>query len=182
MNSTVERPARIRRRRLGSTIAVAALVLSSLALGATAANAYATTGCHLDPQAYDVDSAFYAPEIDASVAAWNSATDANMYASASAGLKVFAQNDGNTGYDGKATWQCTAFGVNRTSQAWFNLYYSYPQNQRRSVWTHELGHVMGLHHSGVANSIMNSVSTYTYTNFGTYTPRPDDIAGMNSVY
>lgn len=182
MNSTVERPARSRRRRIGGTIAVSALVLSSVVLGATAANAYATTGCHLDPQWYDVDSTFYAPEIDASVAAWNSATDANMSANASAGLKVFAQNDGNTGYDGKSTWQCTAFGVNRTSQAWFNLYYSYPQNKRRSVWTHELGHVMGLSHSGVANSIMNPVSTYTYDNSGTYTPRPDDISGMNSVY
>lgn len=88
------------RRR--AALAIVALVVTSISVGAPAASAYTKTGCRLDPQIYDIDSSFYAPEINASVSAWNSSSDAAMTFDAAAGLKIFARNDGNTGYDGKS--------------------------------------------------------------------------------
>lgn len=45
------------------------------------------------------------------------------------------------------------------------------------VLTHELGHALGLDHTGVANSLMNPFYTEAFSG-----PQADDIAGMRAIY
>jgi hypothetical protein len=45
------------------------------------------------------------------------------------------------------------------------------------VMAHELGHALGLEHTGVANSLMNPFYTEAFSG-----PQADDIAGMQYIY
>lgn len=52
----------------------------------------------------------------------------------------------------------------------------YTANQKRAVFTHEIGHALGLAHVGSASAIM-----YEYVT-SLFTPQSDDIAGVNNLY
>jgi predicted Zn-dependent protease len=54
-------------------------------------------------------------------------------------------------------------------------------NGRRAAFGHEVGHGLGLGHSTGPSAMM--YATYSFwTIYGTYTPRPDDVAGINYLY
>jgi len=69
---------------------------------------------------------------------------------------------GDIHFDTAETWKTTWGGSG------FNIY---------QVLTHELGHALGLDHTGVADSLMNPYYTEAF-----HGPQADDIAGMQYIY
>lgn len=63
-----------------------------------------------------------------------------------------------------------------TAETW-KLGFGGPGIDIFTVMAHELGHALGLSHTGVANSLMNPFYTEAFSG-----PQADDIAGMQSIY
>jgi predicted Zn-dependent protease len=94
----------------------------------------------------------------------------------------YGDNAGPSGYAGRTTWTCLG-GAYLGANVTINPYYanSYNTAKRRAVWVHEFGHALGLDH-GPSNALMNTCAPCVYENYGYYFLRPDDVAGMNSIY
>lgn len=98
---------------------------------------------------------------------------------------VFTNNQGQNGYDGWSDWSCWPvthymIGANVT----LNPYYTdaYSSLKKRAVWTHELGHGLGLNHSAYDWAIMFHCAGCVYDTYGYYAPRSDDQLGINAIY
>lgn len=72
---------------------------------------------------------------------------------------------GDMHYD---TGDCWEAGFDGTGDGCFSIY---------QVTAHELGHALGLEHTGVPGSLMNPFYTEAFTG-----PQADDIAGMQFIY
>lgn len=178
----------IRRYLALCAAAVVAFGLAGLHAMTTAepAQAYTTTGCKW-PGGVTVranQTATYQTALTGGVAMWN-ATDAVVSWSASSGsITTQVAHYGNNGYEGYASWTCS--GATTTGcHAYVNTYYtsSFSTNftRLRVLWTHELGHCLGLGHSGGTNAIMYTAPSSAYF-AGRTTLGPDDLAGINSIY
>ncbi|MFI6761996.1 matrixin family metalloprotease [Micromonospora sp. NPDC050417] len=72
--------------------------------------------------------------------------------------------------------------------AFLNTAYTdgYPAQGKQSVYAHEIGHFLGLGHTGVGPCVsyplMLSGYATRYGSCGIYAPRSDDINGINGIY
>lgn len=174
-------------RRIMATIALAAATSLAVLSVPTAANAYTTTGCHWNSSSTinykNNGSGSYTSIITNSANSWDSGTPLYLQSTANAALVVYQTNAGNSGYEGYTTWYCSG-GITSGTSSYANTYYtaSYPTNKIRAVLTHEIGHALGLNHSGVAGAIMSSSAGGEYDTYGHYTPQTDDKNGINAIY
>lgn len=111
-----------------------------------------------------------------------------------ANLTVANGNFGDSGFDGimKSTTSaipgCSRDHWTSTAFAWLNTHHTktYSYAKRRSVFTHEVGHALGLAHNERGRcSTLAVMHPSTYTRFdvcGISTVRSDDIRGINSLY
>lgn len=92
-------------------------------------------------------------------------------------------NYGATGwsaYCGNFYW----YGYITDSNIQWNSYYmdDYSNDKRWSVCCHELGHSLGLNDSGTDPVLMNGYDSSRYDFYGIYSPRDDDVDGINDHY
>lgn len=175
-----------RRAKLVSAGAVVALVLASF-IPASAASAYTKTGCKWSSSTVrwngeNIGSA-WSPSAVSAALSWANYSDVNgMTTTSSAVMYGYEDNAGPSGYAGRTTWTCLG-GAYLDANVTINPYYanSYNTAKRRAAWVHEFGHALGLDH-GPSNALMNTCAPCVYENYGYYFPRPDDVAGMNSIY
>lgn len=164
---------------LGLLFAAAAIVVPG-----AAASAYTLTGCSWGPYGNNVTWLNQAPSGDyyntgtSAGYSWAANTDINGMSPSNGLLVGYTDNKGANGYDGWTTWGCNG---NRTTYANATLNPHYMDSKsyaiKKTVWLHELGHALGLNHSG-SNAVMYSCAACT--GFGW--PQSDDINGMNSLY
>ncbi|MBC9953639.1 matrixin family metalloprotease [Leucobacter sp. cx-42] len=111
-----------------------------------------------------------------------------------ANLTVANGNFGPTNFDGvmkSATNYlpgCSSGNWTSTAFAWLNTFHtdSYSYNKRRSVFTHEVGHALGLAHNELGScssmAVMHPRTYDRFTKCGISTVRNDDIRGINNLY
>jgi predicted Zn-dependent protease len=103
-------------------------------------------------------------------------------------ITVQANNYGSTGQDGVSYLICDqitgAFGPGTTSN--WNTYYTdgYSSAARQSVMVHELGHAIGLAHTGGSPCSIPIMypSSERYSSCGYINPQQDDVNGVNYIY
>ena len=179
-------------RLIAALVAVVVGVALSF-VSVSPASAYSLTGCRWATPNVSLRNQMpagpYYSAAGGAIANRSSATDVNLAvtASTSAALSIQLSNKWNNGYDGWTTWSCV--GARYTNAvATLNPYYTdvFSGQKRQGIAAHELGHALGhalgLHHSGINSAIMWTSPAYVYNTYGYYQVRPDDIAGMNSVY
>ena len=176
---TMARSQKVTASILGLVLAMGGVLLSS-----SSASAYTTTGCSWGPYGSNVTWLNNAPAGDyynsgsAAGYSWAATTDINGMAPTNGLLVGYTDNKGANGYDGWTTWGCNG---NKTTyaNATLNPYYvnSKTYASKKTVWLHELGHALGLNHSG-SNTVMYMCPACT----GFSTPQADDINGINSLY
>ncbi len=185
---TSEPPARRRVSRIAIAVAAIFLLFIANTLLASAVAAYTTTGCKWTngpgvTYRFNMGSGTNQTQAQQALTVWSTSTDVNLTHSYSSNFSITSANDGNNGYDGMTTWLC-GFGVTTSAQSWVNTYNaaSFPANKIEAVYSHEIGHGLGLNHSAAGN-IMYTCPACTYTNYsGRFLPQFDDQAGMNSLY
>lgn len=172
----------------GRKYSIILVLIALLGVGLVApqqANAYTLTGCKWGSSRITyTDQALgqYSPSLRDAAYSWGTYTDIDGMYPTGGNMTAGSTYSGANGLDGYTTWNCP-FGNLFTSRVELNWYYgqSMSYGQLRVVWAHELGHGVGLNHSGVGN-VMYSCARCTYNSYGRYNPAPDDIAGMNSIY
>lgn len=109
------------------------------------------------------------------------------------GFSLLVYNYGNVSWDGRfnpstASGGCEKQYSIRSGNVQINTYYldQYPQTSDIGVIAHEMGHVLGLGHSGSTSCTAKAVMMpYTNTRTGVcgfHTPQSDDVAGLNAKY
>lgn len=156
--------------------------------GAQEASAYATLGCRFFSASisyHNGGDTTYGPVISNAISDWGNATSHISFSGVSSGgFGLFATGWGNSGWDGYTFVSTCTSGVwaqNPTSFA--NRYYtdSYGYSGQKSIFSHEIGHALGLAHVPSTSAIMQP-SSARYTLYGLVSPQSDDINGVNSIY
>lgn len=141
-------------------------------------------------------NATYRSSATSAVAAWNASTKVTFKkVSSGANLTLASGNFGKTGFDGimKSATSLSAPGCKSgawasTAYAWVNTSYtdSYVTAAKTSVFSHEIGHALGLAHRNTgpcaSMSVMHGSSQARFAECKISTPRADDIAGINKLY
>jgi hypothetical protein len=170
---------------------VAVLVGAAVGVSPAAgqASAYSLEGCAWPATsiAYTDQSGSYGDATERAVEDWNGVDGSpiHLYAADGAPLTLQARNYGRTGYDGITVMSCDAAGrfVRVTSS--YNTYYAdrYGPDARRSLIGHEIGHALGLAHSGSLPCPVPLMyrSSDRYFRCGDVGPQGDDLAGLEAV-
>ena len=173
-----------RAQRILAVVAGLALASGGILLGASSASAYTTTGCSWGAYGTNVTWQNNAPAGDyynsgsAAGYSWAATTDINGMSPNNGLIVGYLDNKGANGYNGWTTWNCSG-STTTFANATLNPYYTngFSYANKKTVWVHELGHALGLNHSGTY-AIMYHCSTCT----GFTQPQSDDIAGINALY
>jgi hypothetical protein len=192
------------RRRIGPLAALftitGLLVAAIVIVPASPASAYRTLGCKnrsttvrwLD----QTGGGTYGAVADDSVFAWTVTPTPIGFTRVTSGYHATIRqgNFGNVGYDG-ITQRTTggnptcSNGVWSTAlTAWWNTHYTngYSALKRQSVMVHELGHVLGLAHSGSGGCgtvpIMHPTTQRRFDECHLFSPTTDDVNGVNFIY
>lgn len=187
----MRRPAHI--RPLATAAATCLATAALVAAPASSAQAWVSEGCKMGTRNVTYQSSqptAYATAVSASVTSWNNSTSVLTLSKVSSGGKiaVVVGGYGSTGWDGLTSYQCTIGYFDGQVLARINRTYtdSYSTNKRRSVITHELGHSIGLAHNNARACDVMAVMYYEtqgrYDSCNVYTPRADDITGINALY
>lgn len=134
--------------------------------------------------------------------AWNNATEA-YFPTSNPGLRsniqAYGANYGNNGLNGwaemyKSSTDTSPMNPDKSAptnhwayaKVYGNAYHMWDgttmtYDQRKAVYTHEIGHALGLAHAstGVASVMRDEAQRHAN---GWYTPQTDDINGVNNLY
>lgn len=132
----------------------------------------------------------YATASKNAIAAWNGTATPIYFSAVSSGymFSIISQDNGDNGYDGYTYRTCGSNGHYATSPvSAYNTYYTvnYNSTARKQLMVHEIGHALGLAHSGTATCSGQPImypSSSRYFTCGHQNPQPDDVNGVNSLY
>ncbi len=175
--------------------AILALAVSlALAAFPTTAQAYVKLSCH-QPSSYSTFAktsyvtGTYATALTSAANDWTVSRSPVVLApgNSTSQFYVDAYFYGNTGYDGIQSSSGCSGGHWLTPYASWNTYYTdtYTVTNKRQVMVHEIGHVLGLAHSGPSSCAGQPIMYFSgtrYTICGHVVPQPDDAAGVSSIY
>lgn len=160
------------------------LVLGAVIIPSVAASAYSHNACSWAPYGSNVTWLNQSPGGDyynsgtAAGYSWAANTDINGMSPNNGSLVGYTDNKGANGYDGLTSYGCNGNRMTYAN-ATLNPYYmdSKSYSLKKAVWLHELGHALGMGHSGT-NAIMYSCPACV----GYTVPQSDDINGINARY
>lgn len=182
----------MRKRGVAALLIVASVVIpGSLILEAQPVLAYAYLPCKWSSKNITYGTPSQSAYVAVSKYAGNdwtvstNVTFTQVFGSPVNGVELDASNLGNTGFDGISS-QCPA-PVRTSAIARWNAYYtdSYTSLEKQETMVHELGHILGLAHSGSSTCSGQPIMYYSrdrYSVCGHVVPQPDDIAGANALY
>jgi len=167
--------------------------LAGLAISASSAEAYTKHGAkwpraNISWTSSLTDARGYSYRAAASNAAhnWSSASDVNLVFLNQSPFVISKKAEGNNGFDGRAVWSYNSNKIMTKAEAYLNTSQTnaFGNNEKklRAIYSHEIGHVLGLGHAASNAAIMYTCPACVYNTHGYYTPRADDIAGVNSIY
>jgi Matrixin len=119
---------------------------------------------------------------------WNGAQNRINFVITSGTPQVNAveANFGNVNYDGTTISSCSGSWFSGNVGVRWNSYHTngYTATEKYQVITHELGHALGLAHSGYLCSVpaIMYTSSSRYWTCGWTTPQADDVDGINAMY
>jgi len=132
----------------------------------------------------------YSDAAKGAVSAWTNLTEATLYSTTSPELTIDAVNSGNQDFDARFYYD----GCNRTTSVWIGDTFAiwnrfdtdaYSVNAKKSVIVHEIGHGLGLDHTGSSSCagqpIMYGSNSRWFT-CGHVNPQQDDINGIAATY
>lgn len=177
-------------------LAIATLVVSTFPSGA---DAYSLRNCRFPENnsahgddvyvrknslTTDISSA-----VSSAVSDWNGAQNEIdfFFGTPSRGVEFYDATYGTIGWNATTEYpSCFHTVYNGNVEIKFNLTYlsGLGANRLRSTANHELGHALALQHTGslCGSPAIMYASGARYTTCGWYTPRPDDINGVNARY
>lgn len=103
-------------------------------------------------------------------------------------LRILGGNFGNTGWDGETQHLCQNGYAVYGADSYYNYTYTdgYTATGKRQVMSHEIGHALGLDHSGPVDCarmpIMYPDTYHRFTLCGLFKPQANDIEGINVLY
>lgn len=158
------------------------------------AQAYATLGCRWTSTNIVWTNASSTPYLSTAtnaVDAWASAVSVVSLSAVppeySYNIRLYDVNQGLTGTDGATAYSCTAGYFTGIVYSYVNTYYtdSYSATGRKQVMVHEVGHALGLDHSGTTTCSGQPIMYYSSDRYFTcnhVNPQADDITGINYIY
>jgi hypothetical protein len=172
------------------TTAVALILMQ----GAPTASAYQLLNCKWASSNVvwsNLATTGYKTTMTNAMAAWSSAgTDVSLTAvppEYSYNVRLFDSNDGAVSYDGLTSYSCSGGVFVGVVASRANRYYTdgYSADGKKQVMVHEVGHALGLGHSGssaCSGQPIMYLSSNRWTVCGHVNPQPDDVSGINYLY
>ncbi|WP_284292481.1 matrixin family metalloprotease [Luteimicrobium album] len=168
------------------------LILSTLGLTTitSPAMAYTKTGCkwhsaELKIRTSSVAST-YSTGISYAILDYNNRTQAPHITRTTASGPSWTAASGNygaTGWEAHAQWSCP-LGIQANCAMKLNTHYlsgTETDVNDRIVWSHEMGHCMGLDHVSGLHHVMYTSATKAY-NDGVVQLTSDEVNGINAIY
>lgn len=184
-------------RQVALLMIVALISTVTLLSHPSKAQAYNLFGCkwpssNVKIQSATVPSGYGTPFANA-MNDWGGNTDVNLvsWSGGDYNIRVSWVTFGNVQWSGIAAGSssCAAGTYNQRGQIQINRHYTdgYTSNMKRSVITHEIGHYLGVAHSGSSSTACSSVVIMhphdsKRRSCGVYSTKADDRRAVNSLY